>query len=214
MQRPFVGTTVGIPVNIVAQNQIWWNFAVFQALMPLLSVHQLAKIARANENIAKAKAGLPVSETTSRVEKTSYDLLVAQRELIVAAVESNRVRAKYVTVSAPVPSDSTERQTDMLGAERSRVLAAGRVTALTESLNEMFGLSEGTRLEPMPPEPFVENLSLSDAIASATMSNAEVIEAEQTAAKAEAGSTLAKLQYIPSISVARGTSLRSRSSPS
>jgi outer membrane protein len=115
------------------------------------------------------------------------------------------VRARYVPVSLPV-SDATERQTDTLSAERSRLLAASRVKALTASLNEMLGLPDGTRLELVPPAPFVENLSLNDAVASAASSNAEVIEAEQTAAKAQAGSALAKLQYFPSISVVGGYS--------
>jgi outer membrane protein len=206
VRRPFVGTTIGVPVSIVAQNQTWLNFSVIQPLTPLFGVHQLVKIARADENIARAKAGFPVSQTASRVEKTYYDLLVAERELIVAVAESKRVRAKYLTVSAPAVRDPTDRQTDALSAERSRLLAAARVKALTASLDEMLGLPEGTRLELVPPEAFVENLSLNDAIASASKGNTEVIEAEQTAAKAEAGSTLAKLQYFPSVSVIGGYS--------
>jgi len=47
---------------------------------------------------------------------------------------------------------------------------------------------------------------LNDAIGGASKANAEVIEAEQTAAKAEAGSTLSKLQYFPSVSVIGGYS--------
>jgi len=84
------------------------------------------------------------------------------------------------------------------------LLAASRVKELTAALNDLLGLPSETRLELVPPDPLVENLSLNEATANATTGSAEVIEAEQTAIKAHAGSKLAKMEYFPTIAVLGG----------
>jgi outer membrane protein TolC len=68
----------------------------------------------------------------------------------------------------------------------------------------MLGLPEKTRLELVPPHPLVENLSLNQAVAQAQGISPEVIEAEQTAVKARAGSRLAKMEYFPTVAVVGG----------
>ena len=50
------------------------------------------KIARADENIARAKAGMPVTAITRQVEKNFFDLLVAQRERVAAQADSRHAR--------------------------------------------------------------------------------------------------------------------------
>jgi outer membrane protein TolC len=75
---------------------------------------------------------------------------------------------------------------------------------LTASFNDLLGLPAETRLELVPPDPLVENLSLSEATTNATNGSAEVVEAEQTAIKAHAGSKLAKMEYFPSIAITGG----------
>jgi len=42
------------------------------------------KIARATRTIARAQAGMPVAETASKVEKITFELLIADRELVSA----------------------------------------------------------------------------------------------------------------------------------
>jgi outer membrane protein TolC len=163
------------------------------------------KIARADENIARAKAGMPVAETASKVENNYFDLLIAERELVSAKAESKKIQVKWLSASsAGAPSVSTEQQTDMIGAEKGVVLAASKVKELTASLNEALGLPAGTKLELVPPEPLVEDTSLEEAVDTAAATNAEVVEAEQTAVKARAGSTLSKMQYFPSVAIIGG----------
>jgi outer membrane protein TolC len=204
-QRPFAGTTLTVPVNVIAQDQSALNFTVVQPITPLFQVRQLVKIARADENIARAKAGMTVAERASLVEKNYFDLLVAERELVSAGAAAKNVQAKWVTVSNSAAARvSSEQQKDVIGAGRSLLLAAGRVKDLTASLAEMLGLPVDTRLELVPPAPLVENLSLDDAAVDATVGNAQIIEAEQTAVKAHAGSTLAKTAYIPTVAIMGG----------
>jgi outer membrane protein TolC len=205
VQRPFAGTFVSVPVNIIEQSQFAANVVAVQPITPLFAVRQLVKIARADENIARAKAGMPVTEQASIVEKNFFDLLIAERELISAGLEARRVQAKWVAVNdSGTARVSTEQQTDAFGAAKSVLLAAGRVKEATASLNDLLGLPAETLLELVPPDPLVENLSLNEATADATNGSAEVIEAEQTAIKAHAGSKLAKMEYFPSIAVMGG----------
>jgi hypothetical protein len=192
-------------VNIFAKNQTDFNVAAVQPVTPLFSIYQLVKIARADENIAKAKAGMPVAETARKVEKNFFDLLVAQRELTSAEADAKKIQAKWLTASnSGTPITSTEQETDMLGAEKAVVLSASKVKELTASLHELLRFPEGTMLELVPPEPLVEDTSLIEATERATAANPEVIEAEQTAVKAHAGLTLTKLQYLPTVAITGG----------
>ncbi len=189
--RPFAGTTLTVPVNVIEQDQTAMNLSVVQPITPIFAVRQLVKIARADENIARAKAGMPVTERASLLEKSYFDLLIAQRELISARAETRRVQVVQVA--------------DSIGAARSWLIAERAVKELTATLDEMLGLPSNTELELVPPDPLVEDPSLKDAVTNATAArSADVTEAEQTAVKAHAGSTLAKMEYFPSIGLIGG----------
>jgi outer membrane protein TolC len=199
-----LGKTRQVLVNIVEKDQNTVNLLAAQPITPLFSIYQLAKIARADENIARAKAGMPVAETAAKVERAFFELLVAQRELASAKADAKKIQAKWVTASnSGKPFVSTAQETDMLGAEKALIGPASKVKELTASLNQMIGLPEGTMLELVPPEPLIENISLQEA-AEKAMANPEVIEAEQTAVKAHAGLAATKLTYVPTVAVVGG----------
>ena len=185
-------------MNIFNKDQTVVNLSAVQPVTPIFAIRQLVKIARADENIARAKAGMPVAETASRVERIYYELLVAQRELISAEAESKKIQGKWLKASnSGATRISTEQEKDMIASEKAVVVPASKVKELTASLNEMLGLPEGTRLELVPPEPLAENVSLKEVTDKAMAANPEVIEAEQTAIKAHAASTISKLEYGP-----------------
>jgi len=186
VHRPLTGGVLQVPVQAVFQDENAVNVVVTQPITQLFGVQQLVKIARADENIARAKAGMPVAEVARQVEKTFFELLIAQRELSATAAEVSRIRSALV-------------------AETSRTLAADKVAMLTASLNGLLGLSLDTRLELVPPPPFSENLTLQQALTQAQASPPlEVIEGEQTAVKARSAARLAKLEYSPGIAVLGG----------
>jgi outer membrane protein TolC len=199
-----LGNQREIDVNIFKKDQTVVNLSAVQPVTPLMAIHQLVKIARADENIARAKAGMPVAETASRIENNYYELLVAQRELISGEAESRKLQAKWLTASTAVTSISPEQEKDMISAEQAVALPASKVKELTASLNEMLGLPEGTKLELVPPEPFVENISLTEVNDKAMVANPEVIEAEQTAIKAHAANKISKMEYGPSVAIVAG----------
>jgi len=199
-----LGTPRQVSVNIVNKDQNTVNLMAAQPITPLLAIYQLVKIARADENIAKAKAGMPVAEVAMQVEKTYFDLLVAQRELTSAEADSKKIQAKWLTASnSGKPFVSTAQETDMLSAEKTVLLSTSKVKELTASLNQMIGLPDATTLELVAPEPLVENVSEDEAITKA-VGNPEVIEAEQTAIKARAAVTLSKMAYGPTVAVLGG----------
>ena len=186
LQRPLTGGILQLPVQAVFQDQNAVNVVVTQPITQLFGVRQLVKIARADENIARAKAGMPVAEVAREVEKNFFDLLIAQRELSATAADATKVRSSLV-------------------AETSRTLAADKVATLTASLNELLGLPLGTRLELVPPPPLAENLTLQQALTQVQGAPPlAVIEAEQTAIKAHSAARLSKLEYGPGIAVMGG----------
>jgi outer membrane protein len=204
VRRPIAGGVLSIPVDIIAKNQTLFNVNAVQPVTPLFAIHQLVKIARADENIARAKAGMPVAEAANRVEKNYFDLLVAERELVTAKAEARKIQAKWLTASnSGSPRISAEQESDLIAAEKAVALPLSKVRELTASLLGMIGLPEGTRLELVPPEPLVEDVSLNEAAAKAE-ANPEVVEAEQTAVKAHSGSKLSKMAYFPTVAIIGG----------
>ena len=199
-----LGNQRTVDVNIFKKDETVVNLSAVQPVTPLMAIYQLAKIARADENIARAKAGMPVAEIASKVEKTYYELLVAEQELIGAKAESKKLQAKWLTASTGITSVSTGQEKDMVSAEQAVVGPASKVKELTASLNEMMGLPEGTTLELVPPEPLVENISLQEVTDKAMVANAEVIEAEQTSVKAQAAHKISKMEYGPNVAIIAG----------
>jgi len=200
-----LGNTHQVVTNIVNKDQNALNLMGAQPITPLFAIYQLVKIARADENIARAKAGMPVAETARNIEKNYFDLLVAQRELTSAQADAKKIQAKWLTASsAGVTRISTEQETDMIAAEKALVGPASKVKELTAALDAMLGLPDGTRLELVAPDPLVENISLTEVTDKAMMANAEVVEAEQTAVKAHAAATISKMDYVPTVAVIGG----------
>jgi outer membrane protein TolC len=81
VRRPLVGTTAELGLPLLGQDQTFVALTATQPITPIFQLRQLSKINLADERIARAKAGLPVSEKANNVEKTYYELLVAQRHL-------------------------------------------------------------------------------------------------------------------------------------
>jgi len=200
-QRPLTGALISVPVSVVFQDQQLFNVVATQPITQLFAVRQLVKIARADENIARAKAGMPVEAVTREVEKNFFALLVAERELAAATADTRKGQVGWMRVGL----GSAAQQADAVRAETAVALLAGHVATLTASLNGLLGLAPATRLELIPPAPLAENLTLKDALAQAQASpSVDVIEAEQTAVKASAAAKLAKLQYVPGVAVMGG----------
>ena len=156
-----------------------------------------------------AKAGMPV-ETASSVEKGYYALLVAQRQLELARANAAVLRNKQLLASnaTMLPSDE-----DTSGAAKALVITNSKVKELTASLNLLLGYPLEGELELVIPVTQMEEISLKAAADKAMAANPEVVEAEQTVAKAHAASKLSKLDYVPDVAVLGGYAYNANTIP-
>ena len=204
-RRPLTGGLISVPVGVISQDQTTVNVVATQPITQLFAVRQLVKIAQADENIARSKAGIPVTAIARQVEKNFFDLLVAERELAAAASDAKTVRTSWATIGDDGLLGTAAQRTDALRVERAHAAVAGEVATLTAALNGLLGLAPDTRLELVPPAPLVENLTLKEALARAQASpSPDVVEAEQTAVKARSAARLAKFAYVPGVAVLGG----------
>jgi outer membrane protein len=209
IQRPLIGTQFQRPVPLFSQDQTAVDVALVQPITPLLKVYQAVKIARADEQIAKAKAAAPGSANDASVEEAYYKLLIAQRRLTYAELNlrspEHRPPASASSIVSVHETTADSNPVEPLEAERAVVTSATEVRELAASLDRLMGWPEDTRLELAPPEPLSENLSLEEiADKTGVTSSPAVVEAEQNVVKARAAYMLSKLEYVPTVAAVGG----------
>jgi outer membrane protein len=207
VRRPIAGSLALVPVPLFSQN---WTIAAvtfIQPITPLFQVNQAVRIARADERIAMAKAGVSVTKNARdiEIEETYFQLLIARRRLTSAEskLRSTGSRPLYASASIELVRAS-DQEPEPVEAQKAVVTAATEVRELTGSLNRFMGWPEDTQLELVPPDPLVENISLEQVADKAPAAHPDVIEAEQTVVKARAASVLSKLAYVPTVAAVGG----------
>ncbi|MGH9255097.1 MAG: TolC family protein [Vicinamibacterales bacterium] len=204
LNRPLRGGPVTVGIPLIGQDQTWIAVTATQPITPLFKVREAVALARADENIARAKAGMAVATRARAVEKNYFDLLVAQKEMALAEATVRNARAGRVLGGTALVPVSAESGVEAKDAQQALQESAGKVRELTASLNELLGWPKDTPLELETPAPLGEMLSLDEAVGSALQVNADVIEAEQNVEKAAAASRLSKLDYVPDVAVTGG----------
>jgi outer membrane protein TolC len=207
--RPIRGGTTTAEIPLAGKDQTFIAVTAAQPITPLFKLREVVNIARADERTAMAKAGMPV-ETAANVEKGYYALLVAQRQLEVAKASAIVLHNKQLLASnaAMLPNDE-----DTSGAAKALVIANSKVKELTANLNLLLGYPLEGELELVIPVTPMEEISLKDAADKAMAANPEVVEAEQTVAKAHAASKLSKLDYVPDVAVLGGYAYNANTIP-
>lgn len=212
LRRPLAGSIAEVPVPLLSQNFTITSVTFVQPITPLFQVYQLVKIARADERIAMAKAGIPVARNTrnTQIEETYFKLLIAQRKLTTAELKLRHTEARplYASTSLKLvsaPAEDPAEAPELLDAKKAFLTAGSEVKELSASLNRVMGWPIDTELELVPPAPLVESISLQEVAAEKpTGANPEVFEAEQTVVKARAATVLSKLAYMPTVAAMAG----------
>lgn len=95
----------GVPVPVFSQNQTVAVLTFTQPITPLFEVRQAVRIARADERIAMAKAGVPVSKNArnTELEETYFKLLLPTTSRCVRGQHRELARAAR---SMPEPPSS------------------------------------------------------------------------------------------------------------
>ncbi len=200
------GNSVTASLPLAGQDQTLVAVTATQPITPLFQIRELYKINLADERIARAKAGMPVPETASKVEKAYYELLVAQRQLDFAKVKATESANKWLVASssAAIPVASAGHDEELVEISNALAIATAKEKELRASLNELLGWPEDTELQLTPPDPGFEEVSLKEATDKASVASPEVIEAEQNVVKARAAATLQKLTYVPVVAAIGG----------
>jgi outer membrane protein TolC len=209
-----LGNSRSFGVPLTGKDQTLVAVIATQPITPLFQLRELYKINLADERIARAKAGLPVSETATKVEKAYYELLVAQRQLAFAKAKATEIGNKWLVASnAAIPVGLASHDEELIETSNTLAIATTRVKELTASLDDLLGWQPDTKLELVPPDPRFEEISLRDATEKALAANPDVVEAEQNVAKAQAAATLQKLAYVPVVAAMGGYAYNSNTIP-
>jgi outer membrane protein TolC len=89
IERPIAGGTVTAGLPLAGKDLTLVAVTAVQPVTPLFKLREVVKIARADERLAMAKAGIPV-ETASDVETAYYGLLVAQQQFKVSKENADK----------------------------------------------------------------------------------------------------------------------------
>jgi outer membrane protein len=208
VRRPLMGTLAEIPVSLLSQNQTIAALTFTQPITPLFQVYQAVRIARADERIAMAKAGVAVAKNASdiEVEEKYFKLLIARRRSISAEfnLSNTENRPLYAAASIQSVRGSDHEEPELVEAKKTLVTAAAEEKELTAWLNQSMGWPEDTTLDLVLPDPLSENISLEEVADKSAAANPDVIEAEQTVVKARAATVLSKLEYVPTVAAVSG----------
>jgi len=195
-----------VAVPLFGKNQTAVALTVIQPVTQLLQVRQAVNVARADEEIARAKSAQMASQVSENVEHAYFALLIAQRRRFMAEKKVERLGSGSQlasTIAMPV-NKVMESQTAFLEASKELAAADGDFEEWSHSLNTLIGFPPDTNLILTVPEPVSEVVSLTQATQQAVTNSPEVVEAEQTLVKAKAASRLSKLEYVPGVAVTGG----------
>jgi outer membrane protein len=207
VRRPLRDSLVQVPIPVFSQNQTIAAVTFIQPITPLFEVHQAVKIARADERIAMAKAGVSVTKNLRdpQIEEVYFRLLIAQRHLISAELKLRDTENRRLYAATSIESvRSPGPESELVEARQALLSAETEVRERTTSLNRVMGWPDETKLELLIPAPLVENVSLEEVADKSLVANPDVIEAEQTVVKARAASVLSKLAYVPTVAAVGG----------
>jgi outer membrane protein TolC len=204
--RGIIFPTLSRAVPLLNKDQTLVAVTVAQPVTPLFKVHQAVRIAQADERTTKAKAAAATAQVVMNVEKTYFELLIAQRRQTVAEaeVEMAERQAQIASATTEPLEGMTERQAALFEARKALLAANTQVKELTQSLAALMGTPLDTRFELAAPPPMIETISSAQAARQAIANNPEIVEAEQTIVKARAAHRLSKLEYVPDVAIIGG----------
>jgi outer membrane protein TolC len=192
------GTSL-VSVAVANQNSSLSTIFVAQPITKLIAVHAATQIARADENAARAQLDKGTRDLLSGVAQ-AYHGLLGLRKVQAALDLQIQVLDQAVRVK-PAP----EVRVALIEARQGLAQVRGQAQDLNDQLSNLLDLPPCTSLELVDPVP--AELPVRCAGDAAQLSQAhspEVREAEQAVAKAEAALKVARMAYLPDISVVGG----------
>jgi outer membrane protein TolC len=188
-----------VSVAVVNQDTNYAGVLAVQPITKLIAVNAGVQLARADEIIARAKLDCGRLDLLSGVAQVYHGLLGAQR--IQAALELQIKLLEQLGGDKPPP----ELRIGLLEIRQGLLQVRGQVQELTQQLNNLLDLPPCTVLELVDPVPGDLGVACADEAAQRALAcSAEVREAEQNIAKAQAALKVAKMDYLPDVNVVGG----------
>ena len=177
-----------------------------QPLTQLLRIHQAnrmaaAEVASSRDDVKKAE-----NEVAVQVHTLYYGILVAQMEKKAAeqqttyAAENLRESEEDVRNGSALKVAAIGGRAGLLEGQQAVLTADLQLADLRTELNDLLGLPLDTQLELDPEVPTnFETLTKAEYLKMAWAQNPEILSAEETVRKAQAGVAAAKTAYIPDV---------------
>ena len=181
------------------QNTNLATVMVAQPITKLIAVNAAVQVARADQGAAQAQLDKGTRDVLSGVTQAYYGLLGAQR--IQSALELQVGLLEKVLAAKHSP----DMRIALLETRQGLLQVSGQVRELTQTLNDLLVQPPCSVLELVDPVPCDLPLHCAEEAANlALASSPEVREAEQGLAKAEGAMKIAKMAYLPDVSVVGG----------
>jgi outer membrane protein TolC len=185
-----------VAVRAINQDSNLFSITLAQPITKLIAVNAAVKIARADEEIAKAQLAKGTRDLLSGVAQAFYGLLGARR--IEAAL---RLQSGYLDQLSRA-NPSAEVRVAAIETRQALNQVHGQAADIAEQLNSLIGVPAGTILvleDPMPPAPPVH--SADEAAERALTCNPQVQEAIATSRKASAALQVARSEWLPDVNI-------------
>ncbi|MFZ2445157.1 MAG: efflux RND transporter permease subunit [Syntrophobacteraceae bacterium] len=179
-----------------------------QPLTQLIKIRDATKVARSDQDVAKAEARQTENDVVLAVHKLYYGLLAASKEKeaaeagLAAALESLREAEKGVSSRTLIEVALNESRTAVLQNRQSLLTAEFQMADFNSELNNILGLPLDTVLELSDPGPVDGAVEPREVYLQVAYSgNPELEAAKATVAKARGGVKAAYDEYIPDVSL-------------
>jgi outer membrane protein TolC len=204
---PSDGEIPGKNVSIKLGNQdfVLSQTTAAQPLTQFFKIHAGVSAAKADAGIARDNAKQAEDEVSLQMKELYYKLLSAERrrqaaELKIAAGDERLSEAKNaVEVGAALELKALEGQAQIAEARHALGSLEDAISDMRVEFNDLAGLPLETEVELVAPEAESGDVTAGDLEAEALQHNPEVAAAHETLAKARAGLTAARAEYIPEI---------------
>ncbi|MFZ1087507.1 MAG: efflux RND transporter permease subunit [Terracidiphilus sp.] len=195
-----------ISIKLGNQNFLLSQTMAAQPITQLFKIHAGVNAAKADAGIARDNARLAENEAALQMKEIYYKLLSAERrrqaaELKIAAGEERLTEAQNaVEAGAALELKALEGRAQIAEARHALGSFEDAISDMKMEFNDLAGLPLETEVELVAPEPERTDGPAGDLEAEALQHNPEVDAARETLAKARAGLTAARAEYIPEVS--------------
>ncbi len=200
---PIPGTNTSIPLG--HHSFVLTTTTAAQPITQMFKIHAGVNVARADANLARSDVQRAEDEVALKMKDLYFNLLSAERrklaaELRIQAGEERLAEARRGVESGAVLKLKVLDGTAQIAEARHQLgTLEDAISDMKVEFNDLAGLPLDTEVELTVPEQDNSDATVGDLASEALEHNPEVAAARETLAKARAGLSAARAEYIPEI---------------